>query len=150
MIQKKKEYPSVQLGSSLMLVILVVLCLTVFATLSLVSALKDSKYSAKSAEKTYHYYQADAKANRILEEISTRLQQGDSLDNLNLTVSEDTNGTMVQYQVPVSEQQLLSVTLLLNDEIAPDSGYYHIVEWKEIAASEWKPNTTLPVFGSDK
>lgn len=150
MIRKKKEYPSVQLGSSLMLVILLVLCLTVFATLSLVSALRDNKYSTKSAEKTYNYYQADAEANRILAEISTRLQQGDKLDDLDVTLSTDTKETTVQYQVPVSEQKLLSVTLLLHDKATSDSEYYTIAEWKEIATSDWKANTTLPVFGSDK
>lgn len=165
MIRKKKEYPSVQLGSSLMLVILIVLCLTVFATLSLVSALRDYKYSTKSAEKTYNYYQADAEANRVLADISEVLQQTyskhpktytaqrvtelEKLDSLGSVTTDEKGKTSVQYQVSVNEQQLLSVTLVLKDKITSESGYYTITEWKEIAASEWQTDTTLPLLGSD-
>ncbi len=160
----KKNYPSVQFGTSLMLVVFMVLCLTAFATLSLSSALKNYSYSQKTAQKTTDYYQADAKASRKLEEIAGILKKAyltspesypenalDSLsriDNLKITKNVGENYPQVSFEIPVNESQALSVRLILNGT-SSENGLFTISGWKEISTEEWNSNTTLPVIGSD-
>lgn len=59
----------ISVGSSSILVVFVVLCLTTFATLSLASANADYKLTRRTADEAAAYYAADAKAEDILMQI---------------------------------------------------------------------------------
>ena len=52
----KKSFPIINMGTSLLLVVFIVICLIVFATLSLSSSLRDQKYTDKAVLKTENYY----------------------------------------------------------------------------------------------
>lgn len=158
--KKKKQYPGAQFGSSMMLVVFMVLCLTAFATLSLSSALRDYKYSKRAAEKNTAFYKADAEANRKLADITTLLEttysespeeySANALENLKTIsgVTTDMSGS-ISYDIPVTKQQLLRVELLLNDIVSEDHDFYRITAWKEVPASQWENESTLPVILGD-
>lgn len=161
---KKKNYPSVQFGTSLMLVIFMILCLTGFATLSLSSAMRDYEYSKRAADKTSGYYNADAKANKTLAEIA------DILNNTALTAGADKNTYMeqaltelskmpkltitdaetthpfVSYLVPVNDGQALQVSLALYAPSSEEKELYRIAQWKEVSTQAWDSESTLPVL----
>lgn len=171
---REKSYPSVQFGTSLMLVVFMILSLTAFAVLSLSGAMRDYEYSKKSAARTSDYYRADAEANRMLSEIAailkdvsksylsladkadgresyieqayTRLEEMPELNELSPADAKD---AQVTYRVSINQSQALQVTLALYTPQAPGDRLYRIVQWKEISTQDWKNTTTLPVIGSD-
>lgn len=65
----KKSFPIINMGTSLLLVVFIVICLIVFATLSLSSSLRDQKYTDKAVLKTENYYLAYSHAQKQLKEI---------------------------------------------------------------------------------
>ena len=60
--KKRGSYPGIQIGTSYLLVIFVILCLVIFATLSLSSAKRDQSYSQQLADRETAYCEANAKA----------------------------------------------------------------------------------------
>lgn len=68
-MKDKQQSYFVNIGSSSLLVIFLVLCLVTFAILSLSSAKSDYSFSERLAEHRKNYYEASAKAEDIIEEI---------------------------------------------------------------------------------
>lgn len=79
---KKQKYPLINMGTSLMLVIFIILCFIIFSTLSLSSSLRDRNYSQKAIEKTEDYYQASSLAQRKLKEIDECLIHHQDLSSI--------------------------------------------------------------------
>ncbi|MDD3193199.1 MAG: hypothetical protein PHE47_05020 [Oscillospiraceae bacterium] len=69
-MKKEKRSFGISIGSSSILVVFVVLCLTTFATLSLVSANADYKLSRKTADAAAVYYELDAAGEQLLSDLS--------------------------------------------------------------------------------
>ena len=88
-------------GGSSLLVIFAVLCLTVFALLSLSTVQADQRLGDASLEAIISYYEADSEA----EAIFARLRNGEMPDG----VEQDDN--KYRYQCPISERQTLVVEL---------------------------------------
>ena len=72
---KKNAYPAVNIGSSFMLVILIILSMVIFAVLSLSGALRDARYIERKAGRTANYYQANNAAEKILADIDRVLAE---------------------------------------------------------------------------
>lgn len=70
---KQKNELHLSVGTSSILMIFVVLCLTTFGVLSYVTANADYKLSQKNADAVTAYYQADSKANELLKTIDSQL-----------------------------------------------------------------------------
>ena len=66
MDNNRRQAPFVNIGSSLLLVIFLVLCLVTFATLSLSSARSDESFSRRMADRKTEYYEAAGKAEDLL------------------------------------------------------------------------------------
>lgn len=116
-------------GSSLM-VIFAVLCLVIFAVLSLSTAQAEMRLSRSSAEAVREYYLAEAEANRILSDIrSGRVPDGVGV-----------SGDKYSYSCPISETRTLFVTVSVNG-----TGY-SIERWQEVYTGEWDPDTSLDVW----
>lgn len=71
----KQQSSFVNIGSSSLLIIFLILCLATFAILSVSSAKNDYSFSEKLAARKTQYYDASAKASLILDEIDTRLSE---------------------------------------------------------------------------
>lgn len=154
---KQTGFPGSQIGTSFLLVVFVILCLVVFAALSLSGALRDYEYSKKAAEQTTAYYAADSKAQRILGAVDLALEEGllseedltEAADTPVKITTDDEGRTMLSYEVPVSDSQALQIELELTVP-GETGGRYRIIKWKEVSTTTWEEKTTLPVLGSDK
>lgn len=97
----KQKFSPAAIGGSSLLVIFAVLCLTVFALLSVSTVMAEKRLADASAEAVTAYYRADTAA----EEIFARLRDGEEVPE----VSQD--GEYYRYQCPISANQQLEVTL---------------------------------------
>mgnify|MGYP001068734622 CR=1 FL=1 len=80
MKKEKQESTVVNIGSSSLLVIFVVLCLATFAILSLSSAQSDHSFAERLAAHKTEYYKASSKAEVITGEIDRILSETASAD----------------------------------------------------------------------
>lgn len=130
MKEKKASYPPINLGTSFMLVIFILLCMVIFAVLSLSSALKDYDYSKQIADRTSAYYEACNKAEEIYAKTET----------------EKHNEDFIEYSVPINESEHLQVTL---KRCSSAENNYFVHSWLQISTQEWTADDTLPVLGSN-
>lgn len=119
---KKQRLSVPVIGGSSLLVIFAVLCLTVFALLSLSTVLADGRLNQASVDAVSAYYEADTQA----EEVFARLRQGE----LPAEVTE-TNG-IYTYTCPISENQSLQVVL----EKAAEG--WNVLRWQAVVTAEWE------------
>lgn len=127
MKHKRSLHPGFQIGTSLLLLVLMALCLLVFSALSLSSAIRDYEYSKKLAMKTKAYYEADSKANQELKNL----------------IENNVQGTH-SFEIPMNDTRSLSVSLVIEDDS------YHIIKWKEVSSETWENDDKLPVLGSEQ
>ncbi len=130
--------------------IFVVLCLVVFAALSLSSALRDQSYVEMEADRTIAYYKANAKAQELLHDAV--------IDFRNSGKASDE----ISYSVPIDDSQSLEVTVLLSEpegQTLRISGEpegqtlritLRITKWKTVNSDDWTADATLPVLKGDE
>lgn len=162
---RKQPYPGIQIGISFLLVVFVILCLVVFATLSLSGALRDNEYSRKAARRTTDYYNACSQAQEKLGEIDLIFQDaGTNTQNQEdylaytaaqlsghpeLTLNTDTVPATISFEEEINKNQALEVTIeLTKKQNSTDERRYKIIKWKEVSSKNWEEKTTLPVIGS--
>jgi len=78
----KQQTNSMGVGASSILLILVVVSLTMFASLALIQARSDAALTQKTAVSTRAYYDADTRAQTILASLDDALQQGRAPDSI--------------------------------------------------------------------
>ena len=126
---RKRETPPAVGGSSL-LVIFAVLCLTIFALLSLSTVQADRRMAEASYRAVQGYYEADTEAEYIL----AKLRQGDLPDNV---IKE---GNLYRYACQVSDTQALEVEVQLTEDS------YRILRWQLVSTIEWEADEGLDVW----
>ncbi len=155
-MSKKHGQVSVPIGTSLILVVFILLCLITFATLSYVSANADNNLSMLTADNSVEYYNADAQAQAKLmtadsvlkEAYETSSNEAEYIEYVTQNIGEDytlsTDGDVnkLSFNVSVNEEEILYVLLDLNY----DEERYSIKEWKLIYAKDWVPDEGLPVL----
>ena len=143
MRNKRKSY-GVNIGSSSILLIFVILCLVSFAVLSIVSAQTDYKLSCKLAERTTKYYEANNEVESYLRDLQASLEKiyedSATADDYFALAGHDTT-----FSIQLSEQQMLNVHLTI---LYPGdgNGYYEINTWKVETQDTLELDDTLPVF----
>lgn len=125
----KHEAPPAVGGSSL-LVIFAVLCLTIFALLSLSTVQADSRMAEASYKAVQDFYEADAEAERIL----AKLRQGDLPENVT------NEGNLYRYTCRVSELQALEV------EVEITEASYRVLRWQMVSTTEWEADDSMNVW----
>ncbi len=151
-MNNKTQNMGVPIGTSLLLVVFVLLALITFATLSYVSANTDNKLSQNVADTTTSYYKAEEAAQKTLmqiheaimavsdsdiEEMHLELQAG--LDGYNVEMRNDS--IFVSFETVVSDQEsIFSEVEVLSD------GEYEITRWQLLYTEEWESSTEFPVF----
>lgn len=143
---RAKRNMGISVGGSSILMIFVVLTMTTFATLSMVSANADFSFTQKNGDTVSAYYKADSLAEDRLAEVDQTLAalQGkynerrtyyaavvDAMfENKNITITEQDNAgyaLSISYSVPITEDKELKVGLTLHAYGAPER--YTITEW---------------------
>ena len=151
----------VSIGISSLILIFVMLCLLTFSVLSLVSARADMRLSQRSADRTAAYYDAENRANDILLSIIGCMEeyaespdpsvfyqqlqaQLEGQDGISFT-----DASHLQYEVPLEEEQVLSVSLELSYEPYEDGSHYRILAWNTVSLHEWNADLSLPLLDQD-
>lgn len=131
---KRRVGSNLNIGTSSLLLIFIVLSLVSFAVLSLSSALTDKKMIDQTMQRSTDYYNACNIAEKKLAEINNSLVTAYSDNSL-------TNGTH-DFEVTISDEQKLCISL---ETHKPDAqGYcYTITSWKVINESIPEPDMGL-------
>lgn len=126
--KKRSTNFGINIGTSSLLLVFVILCLVSFATLSIVSANADRKLSSKVIDRSKAYYQVCNEANVKLEDIDKSLrnvyESGVSRDEFYAQV-----GTTISFCVEVSDIQVLSVSADIEYPKEPGDSFYTITCW---------------------
>ena len=106
-------------GGTSLLIIFAVLCLTVFALLTISTAEAERRLSDVSANAVSAYYAADLKA----EEIFARLRGGE--------IPEDVivDGNIYSYTCYISETQYIAV------ELSCENGKWTVISWQSVSTN---------------
>ena len=141
---KQKRY-GVNVGSSSLLIIFVVVCLVSFAALSIVSANSDYKLTKRMAERETNYYNACNDAYRALS----------SIDHTLLSIYESSSGEddfyaqtgyTKSFTYPVSDIQSLRVVIQIHYPQNDGAARYTITEWQVITTGTLEYDESLPVI----
>lgn len=122
-------------GVSSLLTAFAVLCLTVFALLSVATVQADLRLGGTVRQAVVDYYAADCSAQQIL----TRLRAGEQVAGV------EWNADCCRFTCRVGgEERQLAVEVLL------DGTDYEIMQWQVRSAGEWTSNESLPVWNGDE
>lgn len=129
-MKQDKTFSMPTVGISSLLVIFAVLCLTVFALLS-VSTVQAQRRLADSANQTVTgYYAAECAAHEILAEL-----RGGSLP---AAVSRE--GDLYTYACRITDNQALAV------RVEVKGTQYRILLWQAVSTADWEADNRLPVW----
>ena len=130
MTEKRREiFSPPAVGGISLLVAFAVLCLTVFALLSLTTVQADARLAEASARAVEEYYAADCAAQEIL----ARLRNGETpVEAESHDYDSWHRGTRYTYAVPISDSQELDV------EVIVDGEEYEILRWQAQYTGEWE------------
>ena len=128
-------------GSAFLTLIFVTLCLAVFVLISHASAENEMTLSIAEAELVKGYYEADARAAIIANELiqAEAIPENVSEVIIAKTWVDDEEVWKVEFSVPISQTRELYVKMTL----AGDA--YDILSWRIRDVNQWMPDTSIPV-----
>lgn len=145
----EKRTPKISIGIVSMVVILTVLCLTIFAVMTLTTALNEKHLSEKSATALENYYQAEAYCSeianglgRIWEEKKDIMECKAFAEQNNVDCQLEKNEIYFSYQYPVDESQALFVTICVGDT-------FEIQQWIVKATKEWVADESIEIWDGE-
>ena len=129
------------IGSAFLTLIFVALCLAVFAMISHASAENEIAFAKAEAAFVKHYYEADALAASIVEELlsTDTIPPGMFGADIASGREECTDVLKVEFSLPISQTRELFVSMSLMEDA------YDILSWRIRDANEWLPDTSMPV-----
>ena len=140
MNEEKRRFSPPAVGGSSLLVIFAVLCLTVFAMLSMSTVQAENRLRDSSAESVEGYYEADTEAEKVLSRLRDReVPEGVELSS----VTPDGMTVTASYSCPISATQSLFVEVLFENGLGDD---YTILRWQAAYTADWVPNYGLNVW----
>ena len=142
--EKSQKRFGMNIGSSSILLIFVILCLVSFAALSIVSANADHKLSRRILERTTAYYGACSQAEEALAAVDR------TLSNIYSSSSSEeeyfsTAGRTKSYTIPISDLQTLEVSIDILYPSEEGGTFYNINCWRVLTTGELDYSSTLPV-----
>ncbi|MEG1779494.1 MAG: hypothetical protein RR263_05270 [Oscillospiraceae bacterium] len=157
---RKSTGVNINTGTTPILVIFVLLCLTTFATLSMVSANADFKLTSRASEASAAYYTADSVAQEKLAEIDTILMSISTnqakeeyfavctsiLKTMPDIFVPNGKDVTVTYKVPIDENRALEVSLEILYPPEANGKRYLLNAWRPIAIGEWIEDDSIPVW----
>lgn len=153
-----KSVGGIQIGTSFLVLIFVVLALVIFSVLSLMSSLSDQRLTEKNEMAVNAFYVADsmaeeklATAARIISNVEKTVI-GDATFKEELRrlfgSSYDATTGIVSYSVPISKSLSLFVELevLYNGGTGNTNNNYRIVRWQEENIEEYEIDDSLHLW----
>ena len=152
MYKDHKEIKVTNIGSSMLLIIFLILCLLMFATLSLSAARSNALASRQNADRQTLHYGASNASQEILALLPELLKQPEndrvastSAGDIQITTAVSGNGhTTLSWQIPFTDSQALAVTLDMADPDNCDS--FTVTRWQTVSTTEWTGTQTIQVM----
>ncbi len=145
----EKRSPKISIGIVSMVVILTVLCLTIFSVITLGTAINEKQLAEKSARAIENYYQAETYCSEIANNIGKLWKENKSSFQLqdfakenNVDCQLEKNEIYFSYWCPIDESQALFVTISVGDT-------FSIERWSVQATQEWVANEDLQVWDGE-
>ncbi len=160
MNQNKPKQSGINVGTSLVLVAFVLLCLVAFAALSFSSAKSDESLTMQVAERQKLYYSATseaestmAKLNQTLKALSQEVSSEEdfykALSNISFdsNISLETIDSMIQIRIHATMDNTEEIVVTLSPLYIPQSGaYFEILSYKTYRTEEWE-DTSEGIIG---
>lgn len=126
-------------GAVSLVMIFVVLCMTVFAVLTLSTAVGESRLAQATAAHVQDYYEADARATAIAAQIAASPMVSE-IDGVPVGYSASEAGTHAAFSVPAGDNQELDIELLLQ------TPSYAILKWELVYSGDWQADQSIAVW----
>ena len=126
----KRQNMGLGVGGSSLLMVFIIVCLTTFATLSLISANADDKLSVKTAQAVSAYYEADGRAVERLQQIDQLVLAG-QMEQVAASGLAEPVADGFAFDEAISDRQTLKVILTVQD------GQCVIAAWRVENTGEW-------------
>lgn len=136
---------SIGIGTLSMMMMFVVLCITIFATLALITVDREVKLTNHTLESLSNFYQADGEAERILAQIDAALVSGDAFPSTVQTERKG-EGWHISYGVSIDGGQVLEVELNARPYTGQGVARYEILKWEIRVLDEWEYEQDEPFF----
>ena len=145
--KKQSRFSPPAVGGTSLLVVFAVLCLTVFAVLSLATVQADRRLADSAVQGVADYYAADCQAQEIL----ARLRNGERPEGVAFSngvwpygVPPSGSGPLYAgYAVPISDTQELQISVLLMGGAGVD---YVVQRWQAVPTGEWEGDESLNLW----
>ena len=154
MSEKKSRLPATSIGSSLLLVIFLILCLVMFATLSVTTARSNYLLSEREAVRVTAKTAADNASQQLLASLPTLCARASTASaetvstgfgDIPVSITPLENGhTVFSWQISISDTQALAVSVDLASLDTPEE--YTITRWQTIKTSDWSSTDTIRVM----
>lgn len=125
-------------GAVSLVMIFCVLCMAVFAVLTLATAVREQGLADLTAQRAAEYYEADRQA----AEIAAALIAGEAVE-ADVSYELTGEGAVASYVVPAGGELLLEVRLLLT------GSEYEVLAWRTIYAGDWTPDNSMELLDLD-
>lgn len=142
----RQRHFQLNIGSSSILLIFVVVSLIAFAVLSLVSANSDAQLSEKVLTRTTSYYEACNRAELSLSNIDQTLYDIYQSENSKEDYFIAAGGEILSYTYPISDIQSLCIELEILYPISSDGPFYHIRKWQVLTTNALEYDESLHVI----
>ncbi len=154
MHENKVKTPAANIGSSLLLVIFLILCLVMFATLSVTTARSNYLLSQREAERVTVKTAADNASQQVLAALPSLCENADTastetvtttVGDISVAIMPQENGhTVFSWQISISDTQALSVAVDLPSLTQTQT--YTITRWQTIKTADWSSTDTVQVL----
>ena len=143
----KQKMPGVGVGTISLIMIFSVLCLTVFAMLTLSTSNAEKILADKTSSFVKGYYEADSQATKIKAQILEAYPDGllpSFAEGVDIAYEQGDGGAAVaSYSCVVNDVQNLLVELRLENDKA------EVLKWKTGYADDWESNDDMTVWDMD-
>ena len=157
----KKSFDGSSIGTSLILVVFIIICLLTFATLSMLSAKADNTLSLSASEHIAAFYGAEAEAQKKLKEIDDILlsayqnaeNEQDYYDTIytkfsaesDIKISND-NGIFITFLTDISEIEIMKSQIKVMFPTNMGQALYEVQSWQLVNISNWENNTDFELW----
>lgn len=136
--EKKSSAGVPPVGGSSLLVIFAVLCLMVFALLSMSTVQADRRLSDSFASAVSNYYAADLEA----ETYFARIRNGETAAVPNMK-TEDGHPAFF-YSGTINDSQMLNASVIIDGE------EYSVISWQVVSNGEWEADDSITVWSGEE
>ena len=153
MPEKKSNMACSSIGSSLLLVIFLILSLVMVATLSVTTARNNYLISEREAERVTAKTAANNASEEILAALPSLCEEASEVSSQNVTTSagkisveitKEGAYTVFSWEIPFSDSQALSVSVNLESPDEPEN--YIITRWQSVTTAEWSSDDTIQLL----